>query len=100
MGHTKPFKVAGGTGRSGTRTISTNWAYFDVQWLVKIKVDSEGKRSLRELEAAWGCADCPHQAQDPHGGGGAAYGGARRRTNSLRDARNRLPALRRRGKAK
>ena len=38
----KPFKAAGGTGRDGTRTIATNWAYVDIQWLVKIKVDSQG----------------------------------------------------------
>ena len=37
-----PFKAAGGTGRNGTRTITTNWAYVDIQWIVKIKVDSQG----------------------------------------------------------
>ena len=39
---TAPIKVAGGTGSSGMRTINTNWAYVDIQWLVKIKIDSEG----------------------------------------------------------
>ena len=38
----KPFKAAGGTGPSGTRTIATNWKYVDVVYLNKIKVDSQG----------------------------------------------------------
>ena len=37
-----PFKAAGGTGQSGTRTIATNWSFVDIDWLVKIKTDSEG----------------------------------------------------------
>jgi hypothetical protein len=38
----EPFQAAGGTRASGTRTISRNWAYVDVQWLDKIKTDSDG----------------------------------------------------------
>ena len=38
----KPFQVAGGAGPSGKRTVATNWAYVDVDWLVKIKTDSKG----------------------------------------------------------
>ena len=36
------FKAAGGVGASGTRTISANWTYVDIDWLVKIKTDSNG----------------------------------------------------------
>ena len=36
------FKAAGGTGTSGTRTIATGWTYVDIQWLIKIKTDSNG----------------------------------------------------------
>ena len=36
------FTAAGGTGASGTRTISTGWAYVEIEWLVKIKTDSDG----------------------------------------------------------
>ena len=38
----KSFKAAGGAGPSGVRTISANWGYIEVDYLVKIKVDSEG----------------------------------------------------------
>ena len=37
-----PFKAAGGIGPDGTRTINANWAYVDVQYLEKMKTDSEG----------------------------------------------------------
>mmetsp|Transcript_7419 Transcript_7419/g.21906 ORF Transcript_7419/g.21906 Transcript_7419/m.21906 type:complete len:187 (+) Transcript_7419:2625-3185(+) len=36
------FTAAGGAGESGVRTIATNWAYVEVEWLVKIKVGSSG----------------------------------------------------------
>ena len=36
------FKVAGGTNADGTRTIATNTAYVDIQWLNKVKVDAKG----------------------------------------------------------
>ena len=36
------FKAAGGTNASGTRTIAVNWKYVDIEWLVKVKIDSEG----------------------------------------------------------
>ena len=36
------FTAAGGLGPNKTRTIRTNWAYWDITWLVKIKTDSEG----------------------------------------------------------
>ena len=35
------FTAAGGAGTSGTRTIATNWTYVDIQWLIKIKTDSD-----------------------------------------------------------
>mmetsp|Transcript_44071 Transcript_44071/g.143012 ORF Transcript_44071/g.143012 Transcript_44071/m.143012 type:complete len:248 (-) Transcript_44071:181-924(-) len=41
-----PFRAAGGTTSTGTRTIATNWAYVDVEWLNKIKADSEGNVHL------------------------------------------------------
>jgi len=36
------FAAAGGTGASGTRMIQPNWTYVDIEWLVKIKTDSQG----------------------------------------------------------
>ena len=36
------FTAAGGAGASGTRTIASNWAYVDIEWLVKVKTDSKG----------------------------------------------------------
>ena len=36
------FRVGGGVGENGTRTIQENWKYVDIQWLVKIKTDSDG----------------------------------------------------------
>merc|ERR1711924_562369 len=33
-------------GSTGTRTIATNWAYVDVEWLNKIKADSQGNVHL------------------------------------------------------
>ena len=39
---TEKFTAAGGAGAGGTRTIAKNWAYVDIDWLVKIKTDSEG----------------------------------------------------------
>ena len=42
-GHQRPsFTAAGGAGTSGTRTVATNWTYVDIQWLIKIKTDSDG----------------------------------------------------------
>ena len=38
----KAFAAAGGAGTRGTRTIAANWQYVDIDWLVKIKVDSNG----------------------------------------------------------
>jgi len=38
----KSFRAAGGAGPSGVRTIAPNWGYVEVDYLVKIKVDSEG----------------------------------------------------------
>ena len=63
-----PFKAAGGTGPTGTRTIATNWAYVDIQWLVKIKTDSEGDVHYEHLESAERRAHGPHEAKDSHGG--------------------------------
>ena len=37
-----PFRVGGGVGENGTRTIQENWKFVDIQWLVKIKTDSDG----------------------------------------------------------
>ena len=37
-----PFQAAGGAGPSGTRMVRTNWAYVDIDWLIKIKTDSNG----------------------------------------------------------
>ena len=34
------FEAAGGA--QGKRTIAANWRYVEVQWLMKIKTDSEG----------------------------------------------------------
>ena len=36
------FKAAGGANKDGTRTIATNWAYIEVQWLNKVKVCANG----------------------------------------------------------
>ena len=36
------FTAAGGAGASGTRTIAKGWSFVDVQWLVKIKTDTDG----------------------------------------------------------
>ena len=36
------FSAAGGASASGTRTIQENWSYVDIEWLIKIKTDSEG----------------------------------------------------------
>jgi hypothetical protein len=65
-----PFKAAGGTGPTGTRTIATNWAYVDIQWLMKIKTDSEGDV---HYDSTWSQpngerTEGPHEAKDSHGG--------------------------------
>ena len=36
------FSAAGGDGVSGVRTIAKGWTYVDIEWLVKVKTDSDG----------------------------------------------------------
>ena len=59
------FTAAGGLGPNKTRTIRTNWAYWDITWLVKIKTDSEGNVHYEAWSQPHNEKDSPHQAQDP-----------------------------------
>ena len=41
-----PFTAAGGVGARGTRTIATNWKYVDIQWLVKVRLNTPCLRTF------------------------------------------------------
>jgi len=48
MVNEEKFTAAGGTSKSGTRSISVGWRYVDIVWLVKVKTDSAGNVHYEE----------------------------------------------------